>query len=229
MNLPQAVTRMTGRAFKRCSTVLSLDLGVLSISTGDGLNTLRCALNLALDCRRLEPGWTLLRAPWRRFVSHKGNDLACQDPILVVLGVRENGRDLLPRIKCCLTARLNRDVGCCSHPVGPQSPFFPRLHLPEFFPLAIGPPSQLPRSFSVDPALLQLLGEDLSPATQIGLARIEPLAVLGFGLHRQVDMRMGLMVVQHHHIAVIGELALRELPGPRSVPIRDRCPAAWTA
>ena len=108
MDLPQAVTRMTGRAFKRCSTVLSLDLGVLSISTGDGLNTLRCALNLALDCRRLEPGWTLLRAPWRRFVSHKGNDLACQDPILVVLGVRENGRDLLPRIKCCLMARLNR-------------------------------------------------------------------------------------------------------------------------
>src|SRR6478735_2358174 len=139
MNLPQAVTRMTGRAFKRCSTVLSLDLGALSISTGDGLNTLRCALNLALDCRRLEPGWTLLRAPWRRFVSHKGNDLACQDPILVVLGVRENGRDLLPRIKCCLTARMNGGGRRCRPPLDPQPPFFPRLHLPEFFPLAIGP------------------------------------------------------------------------------------------
>ena len=109
--------------------------------------------------------------------------------------------------------QAERGAGCCRPPVDPQPPFFPRLHLPEFFTLAIGPTSHLARRLGVDSALAQLLGKDLSPAAQIRLARIEPLAVLGLGLHRQVDMRMRLMVVQNHHVAVIGELDLRELPG----------------
>jgi len=46
---------------------------------------------------------------------------------------------------------------------------------------------------------------------QIGLARVEALAVLGLGTHADVYMRVGLVVVQHHHVLVVSPLALREL------------------
>ena len=162
---------------------------------------------------RLVPGRTLLGARRGRRFSHKRSDLACKGPILATFGVRENGRELPPRIKRCLTAKLNEGAGCCRPPLDPQPAFISRLHLPEFVTIAAGPTAHLPRRFSIDSALAQLIGEDLSPAAQIRLAQIEPLAVLRLGFDRQVDMRICLMIVQHHHVAMIGELDLRELSG----------------
>src|SRR5678816_2841187 len=102
MELPQAVSRMTGRAYNRSLDRLSLDFRALPISTGDGL---RHSFNLALRRRRRGPGLTLLGAPWGRRVSYKRDNLTCQGLILVAFGAREDVRDLPPRIKCCLTAR----------------------------------------------------------------------------------------------------------------------------
>ena len=59
-----------------------------------------------------------------------------------------------------------------------------RLFSPEIRVVANDPSHGLPRRLCIDPALAQLLGKCLAPAVQIGLARIEPLAVLGLGLAR---------------------------------------------
>ena len=79
----------------------------------------------------------------------------------------------------------------------------------------------------VDAALAQSFGEGLAPALQVGFARVEPLALLRRGLDAQVHVRVGLMVVQDHHIAVVGELdpgefACRPLHGQRIGAARHR-------
>ena len=46
---------------------------------------------------------------------------------------------------------------------------------------------------------------------QVGLARVQALAVLGLGPHADVHVRVGLVVVQHHHVLVVSQFDLREL------------------
>ena len=52
--------------------------------------------------------------------------------------------------------------------------------------------------------------EPLSPLPERGFAKVQPLAVFASGLENQVDMRMRLVRVQSHHIAM---LKCKLLPG----------------
>src|SRR5688572_10078572 len=59
----------------------------------------------------------------------------------------------------------------------------------------------------------------------VSLARVEARAVLGLGANAQVHLRVGLVVVQDHHVLVVGELAPSEFPG---CPVEQvRVGAAW--
>jgi hypothetical protein len=69
------------------------------------------------------------------------------------------------------------------------------------------------RGFGLDAALPQLLGKDLPPASQVGLARVEAPTILALGAHGQVHMRIGLVGVQHHHVAVIPQFHPGKGPG----------------
>jgi hypothetical protein len=48
--------------------------------------------------------------------------------------------------------------------------------------------------FGVDAPAPKLLGEGLAPPMQVGLARVQALAVPGFGSHADVHMRVGLVL-----------------------------------
>ena len=67
------------------------------------------------------------------------------------------------------------------------------------------------RSFDTPGA--QPLGEDFTPAAQVLFARIQACAVVGFGAHAEVHMRTRLVGVQHHHVAMVCQLGLREVAG----------------
>jgi hypothetical protein len=65
--------------------------------------------------------------------------------------------------------------------------------------------------WAIEDGALQRVGERFAPALQIGLARIQPPTMLGLGPHAEVHMRVGVVVVQHHHELVVRQLGLREL------------------
>jgi hypothetical protein len=69
----------------------------------------------------------------------------------------------------------------------------------------------LPRGFRLDALLAQLRRKGLAPAVQVRLARVQAPAVLRLRTHADVHVRVGLVVVQHHHALVVGQLGLREL------------------
>ena len=66
----------------------------------------------------------------------------------------------------------------------------------------------------------QLLREGLPPPCEIRLARIQPQPMPRLSPHAKVHMRVGLVVMQHHHPGVVGELALGKLSGRL---MNDRC------
>jgi hypothetical protein len=79
----------------------------------------------------------------------------------------------------------------------------------------------------VDSPLAPLLSESLPPALQVGLARIQPIAVLGFRAHANVHVRVGPMIMQHHRVLAVVqlhycELASRALNGERVGAARHR-------
>jgi hypothetical protein len=86
---------------------------------------------------------------------------------------------------------------------------------------------RLTRRFGLDALPAQALRKGLAPALQVGLAWVQPLAVLGLRPHAEVHMRVRLVVVQHHHVVVVGqpdpgELARRLLHGQRIGAARHR-------
>ena len=83
---------------------------------------------------------------------------------------------------------------------------------------------RLPRGLGLDAALAQLLGEGLAPAVQVGLARVQALAVLRLGAHADVHVRVGLVVVQHHHVLVVGQLGLARTRAPPTARVSGSVP-----
>jgi hypothetical protein len=86
------------------------------------------------------------------------------------------------------------------------------------------PPS---RRLGLDAQPAQPFRKGLAPALQIGLARVQAFAVLGLCPHADVHMRVRLVVVQHHHVAVVcqldpGELARCMLDDQRIGAVRHR-------
>jgi hypothetical protein len=70
---------------------------------------------------------------------------------------------------------------------------------------------QYARRFGLHTPRAQLLRKGLSPAMQVSLAGIQALADHGLGSHAQMDMWVLLVLVQHHHIAVVVQFRLCEL------------------
>ncbi len=72
----------------------------------------------------------------------------------------------------------------------------------------------LPGSFflGLDAPSAQPLSKGLAPPAQVFLARIQAFAVTPFRAHADVHMRVRLVRVQDHHVAVVRQLGLRKLP-----------------
>jgi hypothetical protein len=92
-----------------------------------------------------------------------------------------------------------------------RAPRFGRLDAPERLVVANLATRRLARRLGLDAPAPELLGEGLAPALQVRFPRIEALPVPALRTHTQVDVRMGLVIVQHHDPAVIAEFGLREL------------------
>ena len=90
-------------------------------------------------------------------------------------------------------------------------------------------PDRLRRRLGLDAPAAQLLGKGLAPAVQVFLARIQAFAVTPFRAHADVHMRIGLVRVQHHHVAVVRQLGLRELARGLLHAHGHRCRPASTA
>jgi hypothetical protein len=72
----------------------------------------------------------------------------------------------------------------------------------------------LRRGFGLDAPIAKLLGEGLAPAVQVLLAGVQALAVAPLRANADMDVRVGLMRVQDHDVAMVrqfshGELACR--------------------
>ena len=85
----------------------------------------------------------------------------------------------------------------------------------------------LRRRFGLDAPASQPLGKRLTPAAQVLLARVQARAVAALGAHADVHMRVRLVDVQDHHVAVhrqfgLGEFAGRLLHDSRVGPRRHR-------
>ena len=86
-------------------------------------------------------------------------------------------------------------------------------------------PGGLPGGFGLHPVTTQFLGKGLAPPLQVGLARVESFTVDRLCPHAEVHVRVRLVVVQHHHILVVGQLGLCKLARR---PLDDpRVRAAW--
>jgi hypothetical protein len=96
---------------------------------------------------------------------------------------------------------------------GRRPTLFGSLDSPEGLVVAHLTARRLAGRLGVDAPAAQLLREGLAPALQIGLAGVEPLAVPRLGANAEVDVRVGLVVVQDHHVAMVAELGAGELPG----------------
>lgn len=106
-------------------------------------------------------------------------------------------RDGTPRQRLRLCRALLAQARCLALP-------HPLVAMPR-------PASDLGRRLGLDPPTAQPLRKGLAPAAQVFLARVEALPVATFGPYAQVHVRIGLVGVQHHHVAVIRQLGLGEL------------------
>ena len=71
-------------------------------------------------------------------------------------------------------------------------------------------------AFAATPNARRWLCEPLSPLPERGFAKVQPLALIASGLENQVDMRMRLIGMQSHHIAMLeSELLPGEIPHRR--------------
>src|SRR5688500_12635797 len=88
---------------------------------------------------------------------------------------------------------------------------FPCLDAPERRIASKVSPGGLSSRLRINAPPPQPFRKRLSPAVQVSLSRVESLAVLRFRPDADVHMRVGLVIVQHHDVLVIGELLPCEL------------------
>lgn len=69
--------------------------------------------------------------------------------------------------------------------------------------VAVDATACLSARLGVDAPAAELLRKGLTPALQIGLAGVQAPAMPGFGSDADVDVRIGLMIVQHDEVLVI--------------------------
>ncbi len=139
----------------------------------------------------------------------------------VVARTAASSRQARPRR---ITAGLARSAALPGRGGLQQSAVLTCLDLPQLWIAPPDTPRRLPRRLGLDPALAQLLREGLAPAVQVGLARVQALAVLRLGAHADVHVRVGLVVVQHHHVLVVGQLGLARTRAPPTARSAGRVP-----
>ena len=105
-------------------------------------------------------------------------------------------RNAGPRL---VLAALLAGSGCCAWLALPAAQAAPR-----------DAPGRLRRGLGLDTPVAQLLGKGLAPAVQVFLSRVQAFAVTPLRAHADVHMRVRLVRVQHHDIAMVRQFGLGE-------------------
>jgi hypothetical protein len=144
-------------------------------------------------------------------LHHEGDDARAELAVGRVRGRRQRLGDFGPGLQ---RAR-ERGAGCWSGlvraPLLASSCGGTRLALPAA-QAAPGDASRRPRrGFGLDAPVAQLLGKGLAPAVQVFLAGVQAFAVSPLRANADVHVRIRLVRVQHHDVAMVRQFGLGEL------------------
>lgn len=147
--------------------------------------------------------WMLAASDWAsgstllalRHLTHVSRDGMRQVTVGFFARCSQRPRNLPPGIDGRRAGSHRACTALRRRPARAQPTIFLGLDAPQRVEVAGAPARRLPRRLGLDTVAAQLLGEGLPPAVQVGLARVQALAVLRLGPYADVHMRIGLVVV----------------------------------